>query len=443
VTNARRLLSKRIRELQGCQQVYIPGVASLLDTSQEDERLEDQPEVLKLWLPSQLSDNDRSMWCLPGIPLLEFHFQYAQASDALAELRRLHQLLQGTRDQNAKHTKSTTSTSRSQGILDGFHGRVKRIANRYREARRALFTLDPNEKLAGRWKHYFLELKDADIRGPDREAKDTSEGRFQQSWIWVVSRPLPNSPDPASSDPQPSVAGPTFLHQQPVPSTLVVSSGGPDSPAVEQNKLDQSHRAHWARAQARAERYEEEVNLTVEEMGRTLKYFGWKRLWWQSIACDRSQIQRPSPSRCPRWALCIRPPTILHLRQTYHSICQPLAQFPFGPLSWFILALRLPPSAHPVPLVRPRAVIRKRILDLSTLVDALEGLWCRHRKPPVPLPKAMQLPRSPQSSQKPLSQLLMTLLMILWAAGQATKVVTMSSCRTTSGMRTQVTMINV
>jgi hypothetical protein len=377
VTNARRLLSKRIRELQGCQQVYIPGVASLLDTSQEDERLEDQPEVLKLWLPSQLSDNDRSMWCLPGIPLLEFHFQYAQASDALAELRRLHQLLQGTRDQNAKHTKSTTSTSRSQGILDGFHGRVKRIANRYREARRALFTLDPNEKLAGRWKHYFLELKDADIRGPDREAKDTSEGRFQQSWIWVVSRPLPNSPDPASSDPQPSVAGPTFLHQQPVPSTLVVSSGGPDSPAVEQNKLDQSHRAHWARAQARAERYEEEVNLTVEEMGRTLKYFGWKRLWWQSIACERSQSSDPPPLDVQD-GLCayahrqsyIYGKLITVFVNHWHSF---LSAHSLGS-SWLC---DYPLSAHPVPLARPRRGHQEANTDLSTLVDA-------PRRPVVP-----------------------------------------------------------
>jgi hypothetical protein len=354
MTKARRLLSKRIRELQGCQQVYIPGVTSLLDASQEDERLEDQPEVLKLWLPSQLSDNDRSVWCLPGIPLLEFHFRYAQASDALGELRRLRQLLQGTRDQKAKHTKSTTSTTRSQGILDGFHGRIKRIANRYREARRALFALDPKEKLAGRWKHYFLELKDADIRGPDREAEDTSEGRFLQSWIWVVPQPLPNSPDPTSSDPRPSVANPASPHQQPVPSASVVSSGGPGSPAVEQNKLDQSHRAHWARAQARAERYEEESNLTIEEMGRTLKYFGWKRSWWQSISSERSQSINPPP---PSVQDGLR--AYAH-RQSY--IYDKLITIFVNHWHGFLSAHSLgsswlrdyPLSAHPVPLARPR-----------------------------------------------------------------------------------------
>ena len=40
--------------------------------------------------------------------------------------------------------------------------------------------------------------------------------------------------------------------------------------------------------QARAERYEEEVELTVEEMGRTLWYFEWKRDWWLAFVSDRS-----------------------------------------------------------------------------------------------------------------------------------------------------------
>jgi hypothetical protein len=42
-------------------------------------------------------------------------------------------------------------------------------------------------------------------------------------------------------------------------------------------------RVQWAKCQARAERYEEEVQLTVEEMGRTLRYFEWKRDWWLSL----------------------------------------------------------------------------------------------------------------------------------------------------------------
>ena len=234
MTKARHALTKRIRELQGCQRVYVPGIAHLLDASQEDERFKDQPEVLKLWLPSQLSNDVRPVWCLPGIPDLEFRFRYAQASDALAEICRLRRLFQGTRDQNAKHIKSTSSTTRSQGILDEFHGKVKRVATRYRGAYRALSALDPEGKKVIGWKCYFLELKDADIRGPDREVHETSEGQFQQSWIWTVSPPRPSVPTPTPPETQPAITNPVSL-QHPPPSTSTVITGGP-GPAISEEQ---------------------------------------------------------------------------------------------------------------------------------------------------------------------------------------------------------------
>lgn len=226
---------------------------------------------------------------------MEFRFRYAQASDALAELCRLRQLFQGTRDQNAKHTKSTSSTTRSQGTLDVFRGKIKRVANRYRSAYRALSALDPEGKMVAGWKHYFLELKDTDIRGPDREVHETSEGRFQQSWIWTVSFPRLNLSTPTPSEAQHSIADPTSL-QPPASSTSAsILGGGSGGPAFNENDQHQFHRAHWSRAQARAERYEEEVMLTVEEMGRTLEYFKWKKSWWQSILLDRAKSDNPPP----------------------------------------------------------------------------------------------------------------------------------------------------
>ena len=110
---------------------------------------------------------------------------------------------------------------------------------------------------------------------------------------------LPTLPPAGSSgsilsDPEPSVAGPTSPYQQP-PSPAVASGEGPDSFTVDEKEQHQSHCTHWARAQARAERYEEEVKLTVEEMGRTLQYFKWKSSWWQSISSERSQSSNPPP----------------------------------------------------------------------------------------------------------------------------------------------------
>jgi hypothetical protein len=56
-----------------------------------------------------------------------------------------------------------------------------------------------------------------------------------------------------------------------------------------------SMRAHWAKCQARAERFEEEVSLTLEEMGRTLLYFEWKRAWWLSLQSEREMSDSPPP----------------------------------------------------------------------------------------------------------------------------------------------------
>ena len=398
ITKARRSLSKRIRELQACQRIYIPGTADLLSVNQEDERLEDQPEVLKLWLPSQLSDEDRSMWCLPGISYLEFRFQYARASDSLAELRHLRRLLQGTRDQNAKHTKSTSSTTRSQGILDSFHGRIKCVANRYRDARRALLVLDPGGKLDAGWKHYFLELKDSDIRGPDREAHEPSEGRFQQSWIWTVSHPPSDSPNSIASDPRPSVPSPTFPHTQPASSaSTVVPGDGTGSSAADTKEQSQSHRAHWARAQARAERYEEEVKLTVEEMGRTLRYFKWKSSWWKCISLERSQSDNPPApdvqdglrAYAYRQSNTYDKLTTLFVNHWHYF----LSAHSLGS-SWLS---DYPLDAHPIPPARPRRGHRRLDADLPATTDPA-------RRPAVLLETASAVSEDRTIPQKSTSQ---------------------------------------
>ena len=197
ITKARNLLSQSIRKYHECRSVCIPGLAPT-NCGEDDERLETQPEVLKLWLPSQLPSEHRAAWCLPGIPYLEFRFRYAQTDDILANLCCHIKLFQLSRDQNTKHIKSTSSTTRSQGILDGFRGKIDRLASQYKYARQALLALDPQEKFAPSWKKYFLELTTNDLRAPMRNNGKSSEGKFQPTWIWAVSRapPIPSTPIP-------------------------------------------------------------------------------------------------------------------------------------------------------------------------------------------------------------------------------------------------------
>ena len=63
---------------------------------------------------------------------------------------------------------------------------------------------------------------------------------------------------------------------------------------MDSTESQEFERVQWAKCQARAERYEEEVQLTVEEMGRTLRHFEWKRDWWLAFVSAKSNASFPA-----------------------------------------------------------------------------------------------------------------------------------------------------
>ena len=122
----RNTLSRSLLELRQSQQIYMPGLNPLLDDD------ENSGELMKLWLPSELSPDKHVVWCLPGIPNLELCFCYAQADDSLAKICRLLQLLQGVHDQNAKHlSQAQKSVTCTQDIFNSFQTRIHRTSTRY------------------------------------------------------------------------------------------------------------------------------------------------------------------------------------------------------------------------------------------------------------------------------------------------------------------------
>ena len=263
----RKGIAKSIQEFRSVQKVYMPGLSNLIDS--DGSKLDTRPELFKLVLPSQLSPDERQSWCLPGLPTLEARFRYAQADGALAEIRRLRQIFQGLSDQNRKHINNSQGTvTCTLGTFGRYKTQISRFAMLYRHARRALIALDPAGKIT-QWTPRFLELKDADIRGPGREADEPSEGQTVSSWIWLVPKP-----------------GHPLDKSIPIDSDLSTRAATGEEVAV-------SIRAHWARCQARAERYEEEVELTVEEMRRTLEFFKWKSKWWLGLQDLRTNSPAP------------------------------------------------------------------------------------------------------------------------------------------------------
>jgi hypothetical protein len=233
--------------------------------------------------------------CLPDIPALEFRFRYALADDSLAELRRLCRLIQGLQDQNAKHPSlAQRSITRTQSLFEGFRAKIRRCAGRYSHARDAMLDLDPDQKLSPGWTQRFRKLNETDIRGPGRGRDDKSEGQFIPSWIWLVPRSSSSPPAPTSPSDITVAASST-----PNPNDGTTTTSDENATANDAEVID-SMRVHWAKCQARAEQYEEEVTLTIEEMGRTLRYFEWKKSWWLSLRSERAGSDTPPPADVQR-----------------------------------------------------------------------------------------------------------------------------------------------
>ena len=253
----------------------MPGCASLLDDI-DPGAMVDTPELIKLWLPSSLPTRDTL--CIPGLPSMEFRLRYAQAVDSLNQLRRLARLIRGLALQSQKHPSPTERTrTRSRGVFEGMQARIKQASARYRDALTALRRLHP----LGGWRSFLQELKKEDIRGPGREMYETSESRFIPSWIWRVRAP-PNPPDlPGPPDTLP--LSPTISTDQStsLPPHLPPDTTPMDDVEVSQEEVESYMMVDWAKAHERANRFEEEVELSAEEMRRTLAFFSWKSAEWK------------------------------------------------------------------------------------------------------------------------------------------------------------------
>lgn len=206
----------------------------------------ESPETVKLWFPSQLPRDS-----CEGLPHLEFRLRLAQAYDALDLIRRLRGVYHAILLKNQVHVSNSNGTmTRAKSVFTNFSFRIDQAAARYRDARLALLRLDPNEELS-RWKKDLQELHRQDIRGPAREAGEKSESLREMSWIWKTSSLRDNT---GINDPD----------------------------------LQPIMRVEWCKATARAERFEEEVELVVEEMRRTLAFFEWSARSWEEMGGVRA-----------------------------------------------------------------------------------------------------------------------------------------------------------
>ncbi|KAJ7630167.1 hypothetical protein FB45DRAFT_1027401 [Roridomyces roridus] len=257
IQELRLALLRKFRTYETLQDVYMPGVALL---RREAEALRDwdapppKAEDLKLWLPSELSEEQRRSACRAGLGAMEARLREGQCADALKDLRaRLHtqRFLVTWRNANAVGQKGST---RSATLIGWVGDRIQRVAMKYRQARSSLIAV----KGEGYAPHY-KELRQEDLSIGVEEESDSSA---RKQLARLGSRKSRNEPAALKKH---------F-------SWIWTVAGGPNED--DEAALHDSVQVEWSKARARRDRWVEEVELLREEMRRTMRMLRYIQEKW-------------------------------------------------------------------------------------------------------------------------------------------------------------------
>jgi hypothetical protein len=184
----RATLCDRIETWRSIQTLYMPGVTQMrqINSTRTDamptEQDTEMPETIPLWLPSALPSGLRESGCVDGLVEKERRLRLAEADDALVALRWQLRITTGVFNYKKTHVSGTgqKSNTRARTLLSQLTAKTK-LFDRYRAARKALISLNPN----GDWRRQLPPLRPEDIRGPTKQ-DDESEGRRELTWIWLI-----------------------------------------------------------------------------------------------------------------------------------------------------------------------------------------------------------------------------------------------------------------
>ena len=238
-------LRRKILIWQSLQQLYMPYATVIRSKSQEKKEKDRRKEVpahvssqqrdpsmpassdlrlpgdvektesavdMDLLLPSSFPGHVRSGANLVPLAVKEQRLRHAQCREALTSLRRRLRVCARLFDNKRLHTAGTGTrpNTRMQALLDRQAIHRDRDVERYRAARNALASLDPD----GPWQNTLRPLLNQDIRAPIRGQVETmkitkkrksrqgadleSEGRRTLSWLWLSTPQIDGTSDEAA-----------------------------------------------------------------------------------------------------------------------------------------------------------------------------------------------------------------------------------------------------
>ncbi|KAL1724763.1 hypothetical protein EV714DRAFT_222510 [Schizophyllum commune] len=274
---------KRLGRLRQLQEVYMPGAVVKIRAEEDARPADSSPpnaESIKLWLPSDMTRQEREEGCVEGLQDIETRLRVAQATDALKKIREQmyakHYLIN---ERNANVVGQRDST-RARKVIERVGDHIVHHRNKYRQARSALHRLEAPDAYPA-----FKELKDSDLTiDDDREV----DGASTDALATTGSRgakviPASRKTDVGTSRQDREIAAVRRADsRRSMTSWIWTCLGGPVPD--EETQIHEAIRVEWAKARARAERWREEVLILEEEMRRVLRYLQWAGDTWLARA---------------------------------------------------------------------------------------------------------------------------------------------------------------
>lgn len=171
----RTTLLKRIQRFREIQRVSMPGFNWQDHTHAADKTPDDgkprQPEDYRLFMPSELSVPDRRKYCPNGLADSEDRIRYAEASDALEDLRHHLRTRSFTNKFKIKNITGQIKNTRAREVQHRIDDKVRTAELRYRRAHSAVKTL----RGPGEWEKILQVLDKSHVRALNERELNAQE----------------------------------------------------------------------------------------------------------------------------------------------------------------------------------------------------------------------------------------------------------------------------
>ncbi|KAL1658094.1 hypothetical protein GGF50DRAFT_67967, partial [Schizophyllum commune] len=286
ILKKRTALRRSVEKLRAWQRIYMPSLRQHLtgDELALYDKVVDDVENMRLFMPSELAASTREAVCAPGVSDTEVALRRAEAEECLEDLRRTLHVRTTTDQFRQANMRYIGAATRARAAFDKIAKRIHILKSRYRFARNCLLRLLGH----GDWENRLRVLEDQDVRALNERAMTAEEEAERER-----RRALGETIDWTAEDGV-VLAG-------------VVNAGegtrrlswiwytDPGQAAVTEGHLNEALRVEFLKSKARRDRDREEIELLLEEMRRviaSLEYDAgeWDRRVHARSDCDQAVL---------------------------------------------------------------------------------------------------------------------------------------------------------